>query len=265
MKFFYATILTAVLCAGQTPPVQFKGIVLDPAHSPISGAQISITPGRQSGLTTTPSGEFTLQTAPGNYTVTVSKDGFTSLSRSLDLPQQSTAPAIFQLDVSPVQSTVTVIENADYLTTATRSATKTLTPLLDVPQSITVVTGEQIKDQMMMSIGDVVRYVPGISAHQGENNRDQLVIRGNSTSADFFVDGVRDDVQYYRDLYNLEKYRLRHLHLSAGIALPRFRQSRHRQESPGASGPGVRRRHSLHAALQTLGTAALSGAKRGHV
>jgi len=42
-----------------------------------------------------------------------------------------------------------------------------------------------MKDQMMMSIGDVVRYVPGIIAIQGENNRDQLVIRGNSTSPIF--------------------------------------------------------------------------------
>jgi catecholate siderophore receptor len=57
-----------------------------------------------------------------------------------------------------------------------------------------------------MSVGDVVRYVPGITYHQGENNRDQVVIRGNSSSADFFVDGVRDDVQYYRDLYNLDRF-----------------------------------------------------------
>ena len=41
--------------------------------------------------------------------------------------------------------------------------------------------------------------------HQGENNRDQIIMRGNSSSADFFVDGVRDDVQYYRDLYNLSR------------------------------------------------------------
>jgi catecholate siderophore receptor len=41
--------------------------------------------------------------------------------------------------------------------------------------------------------------------HQGENNRDQVIIRGNSSSADFFLNGVRDDVQYYRDLYNLER------------------------------------------------------------
>jgi catecholate siderophore receptor len=51
----------------------------------------------------------------------------------------------------------------------------------------------------------VVSYVPGITSHQGENNRDQLVIRGNSTSADFFMNGARDDVQYYRDLYNVER------------------------------------------------------------
>src|SRR6478672_4042981 len=100
---------------------------------------------------------------------------------------------------------VTVTEGSGYVTPASSAATRTLTPLLDVPQSITVVTQQLIHDQMMLSVGDVVRYVPGITAIQGENNRDQVVIRGNSTSADFFVNGVRDDVQYYRDLYNLER------------------------------------------------------------
>ena len=57
----------------------------------------------------------------------------------------------------------------------------------------------------MQSIGDVIRYTPGLGVHQGENNRDQIIIRGQSTSADFFLNGVRDDVQYYRDLYNLER------------------------------------------------------------
>src|SRR4030095_2750014 len=60
-------------------------------------------------------------------------------------------------------------------------------------------------DQAMTSVADVVRYVPGIDVQQGENNRDQVIIRGNSTSADFFVNGVRDDVQYYRDVYNLDR------------------------------------------------------------
>src|SRR5262249_38059385 len=83
--------------------------------------------------------------------------------------------------------------------------TKTPTPLRDVPQAVTVVTRQLMQDQLMTSMGDVVRYVPGVSLHQGENNRDQLILRGNSSSADFFVDGIRDDVQYYRDLYNLDR------------------------------------------------------------
>ncbi len=94
---------------------------------------------------------------------------------------------------------------AGYHAPAITSATKTLTPLRDVPQSVTVVTNELIKDQMMTSIGRRRPLRAGHDVHQGENNRDQIIIRGNSSSADFFVDGVRDDVQYYRDLYNLDR------------------------------------------------------------
>ena len=112
----------------------------------------------------------------------------------------------FVLAVAGVREAITVsAPAAGYQVPVISSATKTPTPLRDVPQSVTVVTQELIKDQLMMSIGDVVRYVPGITAHQGENNRDQVIIRGNSSSADFFVNGVRDDVQYYRDLYNLDR------------------------------------------------------------
>src|SRR5215470_15693705 len=100
---------------------------------------------------------------------------------------------------------VTVKESPGYEVSIVSSATKTLTPLRDIPQSINVVTQEQVRDQSMLSLSDVVQYVPGITAHQGENNRDQIIIRGTNSSADFFVNGVRDDVQYYRDLYNLER------------------------------------------------------------
>ena len=85
------------------------------------------------------------------------------------------------------------------------TATKTDTALLDVPQAITVITRELIEDQAMRSIGDVTRYVPGVGIAQGEGNRDTPVLRGNSTTADFFIDGVRDDVQYFRDFYNVDR------------------------------------------------------------
>src|SRR5882757_8538966 len=71
--------------------------------------------------------------------------------------------------------------------------------------SVTVVPSAVMKDAGMQGMGDVFRYVPGVLMHQGEGNRDQIVIRGNSTTADFYVNGVRDDAQIFRDLYNVER------------------------------------------------------------
>lgn len=88
---------------------------------------------------------------------------------------------------------------------ATRTATRTDTPLRDVPQAVTIVTERQIDDQALRSIGDVLRTVPGTMIGQGEGHRDQVTIRGNNSTADFFVDGLRDDIQYYRPLYNLQR------------------------------------------------------------
>ena len=89
--------------------------------------------------------------------------------------------------------------------TRIRSATKTETVLRDVPQAVAVVSKEAMHELNMTSMADVVRYVPGVSFAQGEGNRDTAVFRGNSSTADFYVDGVRDDVQYFRDVYNLER------------------------------------------------------------
>ena len=92
-----------------------------------------------------------------------------------------------------------------YRTIETTTGTKTNTPIIDVPQSITVVTEAQLEDQAIRSMSDLARLVPGVSAGQGEGHRDQLTFRGNNSTADFFVDGLRDDVQYYRGFYNIER------------------------------------------------------------
>jgi catecholate siderophore receptor len=92
-----------------------------------------------------------------------------------------------------------------YAVPQTSTATRTPTDLNDIPQSISIVTERQIQDQSLQSIADVLRYVPGAVISQGEGHRDQIILRGNSSTADFFVDGLRDDVQYYRGLYNLDR------------------------------------------------------------
>lgn len=92
-----------------------------------------------------------------------------------------------------------------YAATSTTTATKTNTLLRDVPQSITVITDDFIKDQSIRSLADAVRYVPGVGVSQGEGNRDALIFRGNRSTGDFFIDGIRDDAEFYRDLYNIER------------------------------------------------------------
>ena len=84
-------------------------------------------------------------------------------------------------------------------------ALKTPTAIIDVPQSLSIVTDEDIRKQGIREIGDIVRYTPGVNTSQGEGHRDSVVFRGVRSTADFYQDGNRDDVQYYRSLYNVDQ------------------------------------------------------------
>lgn len=124
-------------------------------------------------------------------------DGFAIVA----MPSASPEPAATTLPT--VQ--VTASNTNRYSAVSTSTATKTNTLLRDVPQAISVITSELIKDQSIRSLGDAVRYVPGVGVSQGEGNRDALVFRGNRSTGDFFIDGIRDDAEFYRDLYNIER------------------------------------------------------------
>jgi len=100
---------------------------------------------------------------------------------------------------------VVVGQRKEYGVQSINTATKTNTNILDIPQAVTVVTEAQIEDQQLRSIADVLFFVPGATPGTGEGNRDQITLRGNNTTADFFVNGLRDDVQYFRDLYNVDR------------------------------------------------------------
>ncbi len=85
------------------------------------------------------------------------------------------------------------------------SATKIEAPLRDIPQSVTVVPLGLIRDQGARSMQDVLKTVPGVGLSTGDGQRDQVTIRGFSAISDQFVDGIRDDALYFRDLSNVEQ------------------------------------------------------------
>ncbi|MEI6486146.1 MAG: TonB-dependent siderophore receptor [Sphingomonadales bacterium] len=134
----------------------------------------------------------------------MSKRGVFLLSAAV-LAAMADAARAEALDDEAPTITVTAQKDAGYRVGSISSATRTDTPLLDVPQAVTVLTRQRLDDQAILSVQEALRFVPGAVGAQGEGNRDQIVLRGNNSTADFFVDGVRDDAQYYRDFYNLER------------------------------------------------------------
>ncbi|MCA0394492.1 MAG: TonB-dependent receptor [Proteobacteria bacterium] len=88
------------------------------------------------------------------------------------------------------------------------SSPKFTAPLLDTPQTISVIPSEVFNAQGAQTLTDVLRNVPGISFDAGENgfgtNNNNFSLRGFDTSGSIFVDGVRDSGNYPRDVFNLD-------------------------------------------------------------
>ncbi len=106
-------------------------------------------------------------------------------------------------DYLPADIIVTA-DRESYVANDGTSATKTPTALINVPQAVSVLTADQLEDQGVTQLNNALRFVPGVSLESGEGHRDEVFIRGQETTADFYLDGLRDDAQYYRSLYNVD-------------------------------------------------------------
>jgi catecholate siderophore receptor len=92
-----------------------------------------------------------------------------------------------------------------YQPLTTKTAAKIEAELRDIPQTVNVIPEALYEDQGARSINDVLRNVPGVGFSNGDGQRDQVTIRGFSAIADQFIDGVRDDALYFRELANIEQ------------------------------------------------------------
>lgn len=92
-----------------------------------------------------------------------------------------------------------------YQPLTTKTAAKIEAELRDIPQTVNVIPEALFQDQGARSLNDVLRNVPGVGFSNGDGQRDQVTIRGFSAIADQFIDGVRDDALYFRELANIEQ------------------------------------------------------------
>ncbi|MEO7601885.1 MAG: TonB-dependent siderophore receptor [Sphingomicrobium sp.] len=122
-----------------------------------------------------------------------------------DLASVAAAESLDGIELAQVQPILVTGQRDAYGARDTRTATKTATRILDIPQALTVISEKQVEDQALRSVADLLYFVPGATPGTGEANRDQFTLRGNNSTADLFIDGVRDDAQYFRDFYNVER------------------------------------------------------------
>jgi len=204
---FLFTVVLSVSGQPSANEIRVRGQVVDQNHATVSGATVLVSNLLSKPCATAssdPNGEFSFSLPAGEYVLEVKAEGFDSTSQKLRVSPDEKNTIEVSLVIASAIASVTVSAGSEFQTGIVFSATKTPTAMRDLPQTISIVGKQQIAEQSFTSISDVVRYQAGITSHQGENNRDQLIIRGQNSSADFFLNGVRDDVQYYRDLYNLE-------------------------------------------------------------
>jgi catecholate siderophore receptor len=77
----------------------------------------------------------------------------------------------------------------------------------DIPQSISVVKEELIKSQNAFNLRDALRNVSGLSIAAGEGGRtgDSITLRGFAANSDTFLDGVKENGQYFRDTFFIDR------------------------------------------------------------
>ncbi|CAN7533878.1 catecholate siderophore receptor Fiu [Variovorax sp. LjRoot130] len=118
-------------------------------------------------------------------------------------------PVAAQTNTANTLREVKIEATADGYKPETSSSPKFTQPLVDTPQTITVIKKEVLQDQGATTLTEALRNTPGITFQMGENGNtstgDAVFMRGFDTSGSIFVDGIRDVGTVSRDMFNIEQ------------------------------------------------------------
>jgi iron complex outermembrane recepter protein len=191
-----STQMPSCTSAAGASRVTVSGTISDSTGARITSATVHLVcSNRSQQAQTDGQGHYSVAVPEGTYLLQVEAAGFAVYTRDLTI-NTSSPTADATLAVQSASNTVTVQGEAGYVANESTLATKTDTPLLETPQSISVVTRDQMDAQAPQSINEALRYAPGIVAEsQGNNssfwNSSSLQLRGFIPS--IYQDGLTDD------------------------------------------------------------------------
>ena len=113
-----------------------------------------------------------------------------------------------------------------YAATRSGTATRTDTPLRETPQSLTVVTADQIRDTGSLSLNNVLNYAAGVNTapYTTSTRLDGAYGRANS-DLETFLDGLDSEIGYWARSVRSEPYALERIEVLRGPASMQFGQS----------------------------------------
>ncbi|CAN5921144.1 catecholate siderophore receptor Fiu [soil metagenome] len=125
---------------------------------------------------------------------------------------QAAIPAAASTEIQTTLPAVRVkaANEGDNVYKADRSSSSKFTqPLVDTPQTITVIKKELLREQGATTLSEALRNTPGVTMLMGENGNtasgDSIFMRGFDTTGSIFVDGIRDLGSISRDIFNIEQ------------------------------------------------------------
>ncbi len=190
-----------------------SGIVRDPSGALIDSAIVRFSCGTAlSEAHTASDGRFGVELPAGRYQVTASASGFETLTQS-DFRVVGQSPQTLNLDLSLGRSTsiVSVVAPGGYVADSSTAATKTGTPLIEIPQSVSVITLDQMDQRNVQALNEALSYTAGVGVqtYGTESRFDWFNIRGfDQSTYGLFRDNSRwqsGQVEGQIDPYELQE------------------------------------------------------------
>lgn len=176
-----ATFVDTCTYDANAPRGVLEGTITGPDEAPVPGATVKLRCGSfTTEIRTGVKGTYRLTAAAGSFQVDIDAPGFQPWSETVDLKPSGTVTRNFKLELGHFSSIVTVTASRGFVAGSSTTATKMDAPLIEIPQSVSVVTEDQMAARDVQTVNEAIRYTAGVDVdtYGTEPRYDWINIRG---------------------------------------------------------------------------------------
>jgi iron complex outermembrane receptor protein len=189
-----------------------NGTVRTTAGAPAEFVSVALK-GTSLGQVTDTQGRFTFKAPAGTYTLVVSMVGYKPVEQALTVTAgQTTTLEPLQLEPSSEQLGEVIVrgvgQSRPYADPVSALATRTATPLRDVPQSVQVLNKQVLQDRGVQTVSEATKLMAGVNAFSSSEYSDYVLRGFRSSPGNFAYNGIRGDFYQFDQAtltYNLER------------------------------------------------------------